>query len=99
MIESKRPGRPKGAKTIKELVEVVPSRCPKCGSSRRTKYQNTYYRDFSGQGLKFIGIKYHACKCLDCGQSRRDLEKVYPAEQESPPDILSDDCSRPALSG
>lgn len=70
-------GRPPGAKTIKDIAEVMPSRCTKCGSSRRTEYSNTDYRDYAGAGLQFVGIYYRSCKCLDCGQSRRDLEKVY----------------------
>ncbi len=70
-------GRPKGSKNIKSVAEVVPSRCPNCGSSRRTAYENPYYRDYSGHGLEFVGIWYRACKCLDCGVSRRDREKVY----------------------
>jgi hypothetical protein len=57
----------------------VPSRCT-CGSSRRTPYTNTYTRDYSGQGLPFVAIIYRACRCMDCGQARRDQEKVYPKE-------------------
>ena len=76
MSQTKRRGRPPGAKTIKDIVEVEPSRCKKCGSSNRTDYQNVYFRDFPG--LEFSRIYYRSCKCLDCGQARRDLERVYP---------------------
>ena len=83
MSARKRPGRSKGAKTIKDVVDVQPSRCPNlnCRSSRRTEYTNTYYRDFSGQGMAIIGYHYRACKCLDCGQARRDREPVYSANE------------------
>jgi hypothetical protein len=80
---SRKRGRPPGAKTIKELVEVKASRCTRCGSTRRTDYHNTYYRDYSGHGLPFIGIHYRACSCEDCGRPRRDLEKVYPPADEN----------------
>jgi hypothetical protein len=76
-MSSRRLGRPPGAKTIKEIAEVTPSRCPSCGSSRRSPYANTAYRDYAGQGLLYDGIYYRTCRCLDCGQARRDQEKVY----------------------
>jgi hypothetical protein len=76
-MSRKRPGRPPGAKTIREIAEVTPSRCPLCRSSRRSAYENPTYRDYSGQGLPFVGIHYRTCRCLDCGQARRDIEKVY----------------------
>jgi hypothetical protein len=79
MSMPKKRGRPSGAKTIKNQSEVTPSRCGQCGSSRRSDYQNTYHRDYSGAGLPFVGITYRSCRCLDCGQARRDLEKVYKA--------------------
>jgi hypothetical protein len=70
-------GRPKGSPNIAALAEVAPSRCPVCGSSRRTKYENPERRDYSGQGLEFVAIVYRTCRCLDCGQARRDQEKVF----------------------
>ena len=76
-MSHKRPGRPKGSPNIDVLVQVEPSRCPSSGSSHRTKYQNPSYRDYSGAGPPFIGIYYRSCKCEDCGQARRDQEKVY----------------------
>ena len=62
--------------TTQMVAEVVPSRC-RCGSSRRSDYLTEYYRDYNAQGLPFIGIYYRTCKCLDCGQSRLDQERVY----------------------
>ena len=78
MSNNKKRGRPKGSKNVSQTGEVVPSRC-KCGSSRRTPYSNVQFRDYSGSGLDFVGIYYRSCKCLDCGQARRDREMVYPA--------------------
>jgi hypothetical protein len=76
-MSRKRPGRPKGSTNIAALAEVAPSRCPACGSSRRTKYENSDRRDYGGHGLEFVAIVYRTCRCLDCGQARRDQEKVY----------------------
>jgi hypothetical protein len=49
----------------------------KCGSSQRTKYENPERREYSGAGLPYIAIIYRTCRCLDCGQARRDQERVY----------------------
>ena len=76
-MSHKRPGRPKGSTNITTIVEVKPSRCCNCGSSRRTKYENPYRRDYNGAGLEYIAIIYRTCRCMDCGQARRDQEKVY----------------------
>ena len=76
-MNRKRPGRPKGSPNISAKVVVEPSRCPACGSSRRTKYENPVRVDFSGSGLECVAIVYRTCRCLDCGQARRDQEKVY----------------------
>lgn len=70
-------GRPKGSTNAKDIVEVKPSQCKKCDSSRRTKYENTDRRDYSGAGLEYVAIIYRTCRCLDCGQARRVQEKVY----------------------
>ena len=61
----------------RDIVVVDASRCKKCGSSRRTKYANPDRRDYSGAGLDFVAIIYRTCRCLDCGQARRDQEMVY----------------------
>ena len=76
-----RQGRPKGTKNITELADVKPSRCTMCGSSRRTPYENTDYRDYDGAGLEYIGMYYRSCKCVDCGQARRDREPVYAGQK------------------
>lgn len=90
MSESKGRGCPPGAKNIKEYVDVVPSRCKKCGSSRRSPYHNARYEDYSGRGLEFVGIYYRPCKCLDCGQARIDKEPVYEAASQ---DASGDDAN------
>ena len=33
--------------------------------------------DFPGGGLECVAIVYRTCRCADCGQARRDQEKVY----------------------
>jgi len=76
-MSHKWPGRPKGSANITTIVEVQPSRCRNCGSSRRTKYENPERRDYSGAGLEYDAIIYRTCRCLDCGQARRVQEKVY----------------------
>ena len=85
-MSSKRPGRPKGSTNIAAAGEVEPSRCPACGSSRRTKYENPDRRDYSQAGLEYIAIIYRTCRCLDCGQARRDQEKVYAPSSLTHPD-------------
>jgi hypothetical protein len=85
-MSRRRRGRPRGSTNITALAEAVPSRCPRCGSSRRTKYENPYRRDYSGSGLEYIAIFYRACRCLDCGQARRDQEKVYAPSSLTLPD-------------
>jgi hypothetical protein len=84
-MSRKRPGRPKGSSNITTIVEVQPSRCRTCGSSRRTKYENSERRDYSGMGLEFEAIIYRSCRCQDCGQARRDQEKVYAPKGTSSP--------------
>lgn len=75
-------GRPTGAKNITESADVTPSRCPKCGSSARSKYLNTQRRNFANAGTEFIAINYRRCRCLDCGQTRVDREPEYPPEKK-----------------
>ena len=76
-MSNRRPGRPKGSTNVDVSVLVEPSRCPNCGSSQRTKYENPERRDYSGAGLEYVAIIYRTCRCMHCGQARRDQEKVY----------------------
>lgn len=99
-MSRRRPGRPKGSTNIDVSVLVEPSRCPRCGSSQRTKYENPNRIDFPGSGLDCIAIVYRTCRCVDCGQARRDQEKVYASAGINLPDIplpegpLPDDAGR-----
>jgi len=70
-------GRPKGSKNITESVLVEPSRCPNCGCSERTPYENPVRVDFPGSGLDCVAKIYRTCRCKYCGHARRDQEKVY----------------------
>jgi len=76
-MSHKRPGRPKGSAKINVSMLVEPSRSQTCGSSQRTRYENPVRVDFSGSGLDCVAIVYRTCRCADCGQARRDQEKVY----------------------
>jgi len=87
-MSRKRPGRPKGSTNINVSVLVEPSRCPNCGSSQRTKYENPVRLDFSGSGLEYVAIILRTTRCVDCGQARRDQEKVYAPAGIS----LAEDC-------
>lgn len=75
------PGRPQGSKNISDVVRVEPSRCVKCGSSKRSAYANSDYRDYAGAGLPYIGMWHRRCQCVDCGQWRVDREPVYEGKQ------------------
>jgi hypothetical protein len=76
-MSRKRPGRPKGSKNAAGEGWVEPSRCPNCGSSERTPYENPVRVDFPGGGLNCIAKIYRTCHCRHCGQARRDQEPVY----------------------
>lgn len=68
-------GRPTGTKTEETPVVVVNlSKCPKCGSIKRTSYNHTRAMDY-GQivdGRDYSKVIWRNCKCLDCGQTRID---------------------------
>ncbi|WP_254512865.1 hypothetical protein [Anatilimnocola floriformis] len=89
-------GRPPGSPNVKEVVDVEPSRCPKCKSSERGPYLNTTRREFKGAGTPFCALLFRRCQCLNCGQIRIDRTPVYEAtepdepQQITPPDGLPD---------
>jgi hypothetical protein len=85
-----KPGRPTGAKNIKATADVAPSRCPKCQSSRRTKYRKTWQRMFA-PGTTPAGLIYRRTSCADCGQARIDREPIFAPEQPRPADDQADD--------
>ena len=77
------PGRPKGSKqTVPDFVNVEPSRCKRCGSTRRSDYYGKTEQAFRGEhnGRPFTHIVRRRTRCLDCGQLR--IDRAY----ESRPD-------------
>ena len=72
---ARRPGRPKGSTNADPDVNTVePSRCKRCGSTRRGDYYGKTEQAFQGvqNGLPFTHIVRRRTKCLDCGQVRID---------------------------
>lgn len=79
--ESTKRGRPAGAKNVTETAEVTPSRCPKCGSSRRGPYRKTVEKRFTA-GTTPAGLILRRTHCLDCGQHRIDREPIFAPDPE-----------------
>jgi hypothetical protein len=76
-------GRPKGSGNVKETVQVVPSRCAACGSTRRSGYLDKTVQQFSGiapDGKPFNRIVRRRTRCLDCDQLRIDRSLEYEPE-------------------
>ena len=79
-MSERKPGRPAG--TPSEMSPPVAdlqarSRCPKCGSDRRTQYWSKLIQAFAGTlpgGRRYRRIVRRRCRCLDCGQVRIDRE-------------------------
>jgi len=72
---SRRPGRPKGSTNADaDVITVEPSRCKRCGSTRRGDYYGRTEQAFQGvqDGLPFTHIVRRRTKCLDCRQLRID---------------------------
>lgn len=73
-------GRPKGPRKATDIVTVLPSRCEKCHSTRRTEYSNTIehpYIDVDPGGRPYTAVVWRNTTCLDCGQARRDRTFRY----------------------
>ena len=71
----RRPGRPKGSTNADaDGIIVEPSRCRRCGSTRRGDYYGKTGQAFRGEhnGQPFTHIVRRRTKCLDCGQVRID---------------------------
>jgi hypothetical protein len=71
----KGPGRPKGStRTVPDFVNVEPSRCKRCGSTRRSDYYGKTEQAFQGEynGRPYTHIVRRRTKCLGCGQIRID---------------------------
>ena len=70
-------GRSKGRKNAVDVVVVVRSHCPKCGSSRRSEYWGKMVQRCPGlraDGTPYTAIIRRRCRCLDWGQVRIDKE-------------------------
>ena len=71
-------GRPAGVKSEKDppVVELVtPSRCPRCGSGKRSDYWSRHVQEFAGvlpDGRPYTRIVRQRCRCSNCGQIRVD---------------------------
>ena len=72
-------GRPRGTKNLQAVVITVqPSRCPRCGSTRRSEYWGKTVQEYAGidpEGRPYTHIIRRRCRCLDCGQVR--IDKTY----------------------
>ena len=71
----KRPGRPKGSgNPPAAVITVEPSRCPRCGSTRRGDYYGKTEQAFQGEhnGQPFTHIVRRRTMSLDCRQTRVD---------------------------
>lgn len=80
-------GRPRGSRNIaRDEVDVIGSRCKRCGSSNRTPYQSDPTTlDYCGTdpitGRPYNQIIWRRTACGDCGQAR--VDKCY--EQRAEP--------------
>jgi hypothetical protein len=57
------------------IVQVSPSRCASCGSTRRAPYHRVTRQHFAGntrEGEPYNVIVRRHTRCLDCGQARVD---------------------------
>lgn len=85
----KKTGRPIGAKTAdRDLVDVPPSFCSRCGSTERSVYNDVIRREGDGiiegtggplDGTPYTAVELRPTKCLnpDCGQHRYDRTWEY----------------------
>jgi len=75
---TKKIGRPSGAKNIeRDLNDVEPSRCKRCGSFDREKYTHKTVVNFdgvspAGEPYTSIVLRYTRCANPQCGQHRID---------------------------
>lgn len=74
-------GRRRGAKNIAHVyVEVNPSRCPVCHSTKRAPYDRApHVVESSGMhdGRPYNRVVFRYTKCLVCGQARCDKHYEY----------------------
>lgn len=53
------------------VVEIVPAKCPKCGSANREWFHAVKSMDFAG-----YRIIWRNTRCTDCGQRYRCKERI-----------------------
>ena len=75
-------GRPKGSRNNKRLAgaDIRRTRCPKCGSTRRSPYTQKRELDATGMdsdGRIYQSVKWRRTQCKKCDQWRDDRELVY----------------------
>ena len=71
-------GRPKGAKTLdRDVVEIIPACCQRCGSTTRRPYDKVRERAVPGNinGKQYTHVVWRRTACLACGQAR--VERHY----------------------
>ena len=79
-MKTKKAGRPKGAKTKKaKIVDAVPSRCPKCGSTEKEHLnkQELVNAGVTPAGEPFDTIVLRRTRCRSCGQMRMDRSHEF----------------------
>lgn len=66
---------PKPKRKPREQVQVEISGCPKCGSTKRTKYHHRTDQEYRGawKGKPCTHIIRRRTECLECGQHRIDI--------------------------
>lgn len=80
--------RPKGSRNTTTVVTVAPSRCPCCGSTRRSEYLDRTaqeYRGVTSEGLDYNLIVRRRTQCLDCDQMRIDRSLEFDPTLEPEP--------------
>lgn len=68
-------GRPTGSLNNQvQHAEAQPSRCPTCGSTKRTAYHDKLEQDYAGEhdGRPYTHVIRRRTECVDCGQHRVD---------------------------
>lgn len=84
-------GRPAGAKSREyDSATVVPSRCQRCGSTKRTPYTKRHILTCGGQRSPTTGLAYNLVvlrwtSCEECDQHRVDRSEELVRELPADP--------------
>lgn len=80
----KKTGRPPGSTTEKKQESVgILTRCKKCQSTERTKYEKprtSQICGFDGDGKPYNQVTWRNTRCTNCGQARIDKAFEYVPE-------------------